>query len=41
MAGVPSTATMGAGPAPRQTVITELRNGTTVVQRGGSVVVRP
>lgn len=40
MAGVPNTATMGAGPAPNQTVITELRDGTTLVQRGNQVSVR-
>lgn len=33
MAGVPNTATMGAGPARSQTTITELRDGTTVVER--------
>lgn len=39
MAGSPDTATMGAGPSNANTVITEMRNGTTVVQRGGSVAV--
>lgn len=33
LAGVPNTATMGAGPAPRETVITEMRDGTTVIQQ--------
>lgn len=40
IAGVPNTATLGAGPAPRQTVITELRDGTTVIQRGGDLSIR-
>lgn len=37
LAGAPNTATMGAGPAPGQTVITELRDGSTVVQRSVAV----
>lgn len=37
MAGSPDTRSMGAGPARPGTVITELRNGATVVQRGGAV----
>jgi hypothetical protein len=37
MAGAPNTATMGAGPARQETVITEMRDGSTVVQQGGRV----
>lgn len=44
MAGAPDTRTMGAGPARRgaaqpPTVITEMRDGSTLVQRGGQVAV--
>ena len=42
MAGVPDTRAMGAGPAgavQAPTVITEMRDGSTLVQRGGSVSV--
>ena len=36
--GEPDTRTMGAGPAGRSdTVITEMRDGLTVIQRGGAV----
>ncbi|MGV3569678.1 MAG: hypothetical protein ACO1PB_03685 [Ramlibacter sp.] len=40
MAGSPDTRSMGAGPSQPPTVITELRDGTTIVQRGGTVQVR-
>ncbi|RYY79280.1 MAG: hypothetical protein EOO24_43805 [Comamonadaceae bacterium] len=39
MAGAPNTQTMGAGAARPRTVITEMRDGSTVVQRGGAVAV--
>ncbi|QJW84132.1 hypothetical protein HK414_10275 [Ramlibacter terrae] len=42
MAGTPDTRSMGAGPSGAvrpPTVITEMRDGSTVVQRGGSVAV--